>query len=117
MSGVKKLLKKEVNSKKELAFKYFSILSVWNNLQLTKRELELLCHISIRGSINSYTSKKEFSELYETTIATADNMMSKLLKKGILVKEAKKVLVNPVIRIDFSKTFAFVFDIICFTKN
>jgi hypothetical protein len=42
-------LKKEVSTDIELAIKYYSILSVINNLNLTEREIQLISFTAIKG--------------------------------------------------------------------
>jgi hypothetical protein len=41
--------------------------------------------------------------MYNTTTATINNIVSKLKKVGVFIKEDSKVKVNPVIVLDFDK--------------
>lgn len=86
-----------------LAQKYYSILSSVNNLQLTKREIELIAFTAVRGNMSYASVRQEFCEKYGTTGPTINNIISKLKKMGILIKDGSKVKVNPVILLDFSK--------------
>jgi hypothetical protein len=96
-------LKKDVNTDMELAMKYYSILSVINSLNLTEREIQLISFTAIKGNITYANVREEFCKTYNTTSPTINNIISKLKKIGIFVKENGKVKVNPVIVIDFKK--------------
>jgi DNA-binding MarR family transcriptional regulator len=78
-------------------------LSSVNNLQLTKREIELIAFTAVRGNMSYASVRQEFCEKYGTTGPTINNIISKLKKMGILIKDGSKVKVNPVIVLDFSK--------------
>jgi hypothetical protein len=96
-------LKKKVDSDIELAIKYYSILSAINNLHLTEREIQLISFTSIKGNITYANVREEFCKTYNSTSASINNIISKLKKIGVFVKENGKVKVNPVIVIDFKK--------------
>jgi hypothetical protein len=96
-------LKKEVDSDMELAMLYYSTLSSINNLNLTVREIQLISFTAIKGNITYANVREEFCKTYNTTSPTINNIISKLKKIGIFVKENGKVKVNPVIVIDFKK--------------
>lgn len=85
------------------AIRYYSILSEINNLELTSREVQLIAFTAIKGGINSPSAKEEFCTIYNSTSATITNMISKLKKLGIFVKEKGKNRINPVIVLDFNK--------------
>ena len=86
-----------------LAEKYYSILSAVNNLHLTKREIELIAFTAVKGNMSYASVREEFCQKHNTTSPTINNIISKLKKMGILIKDASKVKVNPVILLDFSK--------------
>ena len=96
-------LKKDVYTDIELAEKYYSILSAINNLHLTEREIQLISFTAIKGNITYANVREEFCKLHNTTSPTINNIISKLKKIGIFIKEAGKVKVNPKIVINFSK--------------
>ena len=96
-------LKKEVDSDMQLAMKYYSILSAINNLHLTEREIQLISFTAIKGNITYANVREEFCKTYNSTSPTINNIISKLKKIGIFVKENGKVKINPVIVIDFKK--------------
>lgn len=96
-------LKKDVNTDMELAMKYYSILSVINSLNLTEREIQLISFTAIKGNITYANVREEFCKTYNSTSPSINNIISKLKKVGIFIKENGKVKVNPIIVIDFKK--------------
>jgi hypothetical protein len=86
-----------------IAEKYYSLLSAVNNLHLTNREVQLLAFTAIRGNISYASNRKEFCEKHDTTSPTINNIISKLKKINVLVKDGSKVKVNPVILLPFEK--------------
>jgi TATA-box binding protein (TBP) (component of TFIID and TFIIIB) len=87
----------------ELAMKYYSILSVINSLNLTEREIQLISFTAIKGNITYANVREEFCKTYNSTSPTINNIISKLKKMSIFIKENGKVKVNPIITIDFKK--------------
>lgn len=96
-------LKIDVKTDLQLAEKYYSVLSAINNLNLTHRELQLIAFTAIKGNITYANVREEFCKLHNTTSPTINNIISKLKKMGIFIKEGGKVKINPIIVIDFSK--------------
>lgn len=96
-------LKKDVSTDMELAMKYYSILSAINSLNLTEREIQLISFTAIKGNITFANVREEFCKTYNSTSPSINNIISKLKKVGIFIKENGKVKVNPVISIDFTK--------------
>ena len=96
-------LKKDVMNEMELAKKYYSILSAINSLHLTEREIQLISFTAIKGNITYANVREEFCKTYNSTSPTINNIISKLKKIGVFIKENGKVKVNPVIVIDFKK--------------
>ena len=87
----------------EIAEKYYAMLSVLNNLQLTERQIQLIAFSAIKGNISSANVRNEFCRIYNTSYPTISNMVSRLKKIGVVVKEDnKKIRVNPKIVIDFN---------------
>jgi hypothetical protein len=95
-------LKKDVSSQFILAEKYYSILSAINNLNLTQREIQLVAFTAIKGNITYANVREEFCNKYSTTSPTINNIISKLKKMGIFIKEGGKVKINPIIVVDFN---------------
>lgn len=96
-------LKKEVNDDLQLAEKYYSILSAINSLKLTEREIQLIAFTAVKGNITYANVREEFCRTYNSTSPSINNIISKLKKVGIFIKENGKVKVNPIIVIDFKK--------------
>lgn len=97
-------LKKVSGDKYLLAEKYYDILSSLNSLSLTKREIQLVAFAAIHGNISYTHIKEEFCMKYETSIQTIYNIVSKLMKLKVLVKDNGKIKVNPVIILNFDDT-------------
>lgn len=96
-------LKKNVSTDIQLAEKYYSVLSAINNLNLTQREIQLIAFTAIKGNITYANVREEFCRTYNSTSPSINNIISKLKKIGIFIKENGKVKVNPIIVIDFKK--------------
>jgi hypothetical protein len=96
-------LKRSIETDIELAEKYYSILSAINNLHLTEREIQLISFTAIKGNITYANVREEFCKTYNSTSPSINNIISKLKKIGIFIKENGKVKVNPIIVIDFTK--------------
>lgn len=87
----------------EKAIVYYKVISVMYNLDLAEREAQLLAYTSRRGTISSITAKQEFVRIFDSSLATVNNMISKLRKRKLLIKKDRKVIVNPRISMDFSQ--------------
>ena len=96
-------LKKDVSTDFQLAEKYYSILFTINNLHLTEREIQLIAFTAIKGNITYANVREEFCKTYNSTSPTINNIVSKLKRLGIFIKENGKVKINPKIIIDFKK--------------
>jgi hypothetical protein len=95
-------LKKPVEDQFAIAEKYYSLLSALNGLKLTQREIQLVAFTAIRGNISYANIRTEFCEKYDSTAPTINNIISKLKKLGVFVKDGSKIKVNPVIILNFS---------------
>ena len=96
-------LAKSIPDSIALAATYYGLISSLNNLQLTEREIQLLAYSAVRGSISYATVREEFCKQYNSSFPTVNNIVSKLKRSGILVKNGKHIVVNPRIALDFSK--------------
>ena len=105
-------LQKGLDDEYLIAEKYYSILSAVNSLSLTKRELELVAYTAVRGSISYANTRTDFCKRYGTTTATINNIVSKLKKIGIFVKEDGKIKVNPLITLPFKKNLNLVIKLV-----
>lgn len=107
-------IRKSFERKVDIAIKYYSIISMLNNLELTEREIQLMAHTATRGTISTIASKNEFIKLFPgSSVATINNIISALKKRKLLVKDEKMIRVNPGLIIPFAKADTFVFNIIC----
>jgi hypothetical protein len=79
------------------------LLSAVNNLGLTPREIQLIAFTAIKGNISYANIRAEFCEKYKSSPPTINNMISKLKKIGVFVKDGTKVKVNPIIVLNFDK--------------
>ena len=96
-------LKTSIEGSVTMAEKYYKILSAVNELKLTKREIQLIAFAAIKGNISYANIRKEFCETYDSTSPAINNIISKLKKMGIFVKDGTKVKVNPIILLNFEK--------------
>lgn len=85
-----------------IAERYYSILSALNNLHLTQREVQLVAFTAVRGNMSYANVKDEFCKKYNSSSPTISNIVSKLKKIGIFVKEGGKIKVNPMIALNFN---------------
>ena len=95
-------LKKELINDTQVSHRYYSVLSALNDLELTEREVQLMSFIAVSGSISVPSNREKFCSTYKTTGATVNNMVSKLKKRNLLLKKDGKIVVNPLISLDFS---------------
>lgn len=93
---------KKSYSQMEMAIAYYSTISVLNKLDLTQRELQLLAFTAIRGSITNPAAREDFCNMYSTSQATINNIISRLRKLKLFVKEQNKIKVNAAIALDFT---------------
>ena len=96
-------LKTSVSDAYVAAEKYYSLLSSLNQLKLTQREIQLIAFTAIKGNISYANIRQEFCEKYKSSPPTINNIISKLKKMGIFVKDGTKVKVNPIILLNFEK--------------
>ena len=94
-------LKKVGGDVYEVAEKYYALLSALNSLRLTQREIQLVAHTAIRGNISYTEIKEDFCSRYATSFQTINNIISRLKKIGVLVKDNRKIRVNPLISLKF----------------
>ena len=97
-------LKKGNEDAYQLAERYYEILSSLNSLELTTREIQLVAFAAIHGNISYAHIKNDFCTRYKTSVQTIYNIVSKLMKLKVMVKENGKIKVNPVISLKFNNT-------------
>lgn len=84
-----------------LAQKYYELLFCLNSLKITEREIQLIAFTAIKGNITFANVREEFCKKFNTSTATVNNMISRLRKLGILIKESGKIKVIPKIVLNF----------------
>ena len=92
-------IKKTYGTRLEGIIKYLSILSLLNGLNLMKAEVNILAFTCVYGHIESPLSKQEFQKTFGK-LASLNNLIYGLLKKGYLVKEGKKIILNKQLHIE-----------------
>lgn len=97
------VLKQQLPSPYDIAEKYYSLISSLNGLNLTEREIQLTAFTAVRGSISFANVREDFCKRFSTTPPTINNLISKLKRQSILVKEKNRIRVNPIILLDFNK--------------
>lgn len=102
-SPIVQRLKTSVNDSVVMAEKYYRILSAVNDLKLTNREIQLIAFAANKGNISYANIRKEFCENYGSTPPAINNIVSKLKKMGVFIKDGTKVKVNPIILLNFDK--------------
>ncbi len=100
---IKQILNKKIEDDFMLAEKYYAFIAIVNNLSLTPRDLQLIAFTAVRGNMTYGNVRNDFCEKFKTTSATIGNIICKLAKLKILVKEKGIIKVNPIIALDFSK--------------
>jgi hypothetical protein len=85
-----------------IAEKYYSILSAINDLKLTQREIQLIAFTAVSGNMSYKHIREEFCTKHNTTNPTINNIISKLKRMKVFVKDRNKIKVNPVILLDFA---------------
>lgn len=100
-----KKITKTYSSSFEMAYKYFSIISLLNSIKLRNRELELLAFTLIKGTISTGGAKYEFITQHGSSMGTIGNMIDRLSKLNFIIKRDKRYIINPILQIDVSKPF------------
>lgn len=97
---VQKLKREEIDIF-QCAQRYYSVLSAINDLYLTEREIQLVAFTAVKGNISYKNIREEFCQKYKSSAPTINNLISKLKKLGVFVKDGTKVKVNPQIGLNF----------------
>jgi hypothetical protein len=78
-----------------LARKYYQIMSVLNDLKLAEGQIQLIAFTAIHGNISDPDVRTKYCKKYKTTPATINNIVDKMKKKKVIMKEDKVLFVNP----------------------
>lgn len=85
-----------------LAEKYYSVFSAVNSFKLTQREIQLIAFTAIQGNMSYNNIREDFCKMYNTSSPTINNIISKLKKMNILVKDRGKIKVHPILLLNFN---------------
>lgn len=88
-------IKKNFKDDLEAAYKFYRILSVLNDFKLTPLEIKIIAYTVVRGNLSSGTSKDKFVKIYNSTKSSIIKTIPKLIKEKYLVREHRKIFVNP----------------------
>lgn len=88
-------IKKKYETKIDVAIKYYSILSIINNLGWSPLDIKILAFTALEGSISSGGKRERFCELFNSTKNTVYNYTGLLEKAGYLIKKEKKIVLHP----------------------
>lgn len=97
-----KVIKLKERDSLTIAQRYFSLISAISDIKLTEREIQLIAFLSIRGNISYSSNREEFCTLYNSSSQTINNIIYRLKKVGVLIKENNKVKINPKLVLDFN---------------
>lgn len=93
---------KGVDTNLALAIRYYSIFSVIHKMGLTDKQIQLLAFTAVRGTITPISARKEFAQMFSSSLPYIEKMKAKLVKLNLLTKQEGKYRVHPIIDLDFS---------------
>lgn len=96
-------INKEYTSSMEFAKAYYTFITQINKIDITSKEMDLLCYCAINGTISTPPVRDAFIKEYNTPKGSVYNMVAKLQKLRLMVKINGKIRVNPALQIDFNK--------------
>jgi hypothetical protein len=96
----------------EKAIKYYSVFFKINDVPITKKEIELLAFTAIKGGITSISAREEFVKRFDSSLASLENIKGKLVQKKFIIKKDKKLKINPLINLDFTKRIVLQIDLV-----
>jgi len=99
-------LRKTLPDVYSIAEKYYTFISVMNNIKLTERDVQLIAFLAVKGNVSYTVNKEEFCNKYNSSEATMNNIISKLKKMNIVYKEGNKIKLHPAILLDFNKNIS-----------
>lgn len=108
MEKIVQQIKKVFPTQMEVAIKYYTILSVLNNLSLSEREVQLIAFTAIKGNISTGGKKEEFIKMFNSSRGTIGNMMAKLGRMGMFTKIGGKICVHPSLILDFNNAYIYL---------
>lgn len=85
------------------AIAYYSVLFTLNDIKLTRKELELLAFIAVRGTITPASARDEFIAQFGSSKASIENIKGSLVRKKMLIRKNRMYRINPTLALDFEK--------------
>lgn len=117
MKVIVQKIQRKVDSDIEKAIKYYSIIFALNNIRIPQKQLYLLAYTAARGSITSPAARSEFVKMFNSSLASLENMKQELVKAGLLVRVDRKYKVNPKIALDFTNNVVLQINLIASGKE
>lgn len=96
-------IRKEWGDDYSLALVYYGMISVLNQLRLTERELQFVAFVAVKNGASFAYNKEEFCKQFDTTLSTVNNIIYRMKKVGVFVKEGGKIRLHPALAVDFKK--------------
>lgn len=104
---------KTYKDKTEAARLFLSMVTGFNNIRLSKSELDFLAYMMMKDGGVVTVGKKGYQEQYDVSEGVVNNMVSLLKKKKVLVKIDNKVRIHPKIMVGFKDNDNFIFQFKC----
>lgn len=82
---------------------YFNVVSAINNLELKPMDVNVLSFMAVHGNISDRSLRNEFCKQYKTKVDSINNVVSKLKKMGMIVKEDRTIKLAPYFEFDYKK--------------
>lgn len=95
-------IKKEYKDRLEVAVKWYSLISILNDFHLPPMYIRLLAFAAIEGNLSSGGKKEKFISIYNSSKNSISNAICELNKMHFLVKEGRKIKINPQLYMDFN---------------
>jgi hypothetical protein len=95
-------IEKHCSSDTEKAIRYYTVLFSLNSIDLSPMDIKVLAFAAAKGNISLPGLRKEFIETYSSSSGSLENIKCKLIKLGLLIKDNKKCVVNPILKLEFS---------------
>ena len=111
------IINKEVNEKYDAICMFFSLLSTFKELKLTKTEIRLLALIAMNDGIMGDTCKVKFVSTLKSSLNILYNAISSLKKKKILYKKDKTIYLHKQLKISTENISNYKFEFKCLLKN
>lgn len=106
-------IKKRFKSRVDLAYKYYKMLFILNDLRLHPLDIKIIAYTALNGNIFKAGAREKCAEIFDSTYTSVSKNISKLIRQGYLVKNDRKALVNPQLWIDFNNSILLQLNIDC----